>query len=317
MKINFINKDIRVILNDYYTSEKGIALVTTLLIIVFMVALITEVVSIVHKDLNVVENVRSSHNASIIAGDSVIIASKYLKESLSERKFSTKHDLVPFTLPIGENGYVDVKIEDVESRLSIKGLIYPNGKINEKKFEAYKRLLNYLNLNEDIIYPLADWVDKNDESRYMGGETSDYYSNLKSPYVAKNADLDSIDELYYVLGYNDEIMRALKNHVRVEGSNKVNINTASKEVIASLSEEITVDMAGRLIAYRDERPFMSTGELRAIPGFEKIGYALRGFMKVKSNLFLFKATASIEKVTKKVEAIIDINTGKVLYWREN
>jgi general secretion pathway protein K len=55
-----------------------------------------------------------------------------------------------------------------------------------------------------IADSVLDWRDRDDEHRLNGAE-SDYYESLPRPYIAKNAPLDSIEELLLVKGVTPEL----------------------------------------------------------------------------------------------------------------
>jgi general secretion pathway protein K len=56
----------------------------------------------------------------------------------------------------------------------------------------------------EIVDGILDWRDADDEHRLHGAE-SDYYLSLAKPYVAKNANLDSLEELLLIKGVTPEI----------------------------------------------------------------------------------------------------------------
>ncbi|QDU08313.1 general secretion pathway protein GspK [Gimesia aquarii] len=67
------------------------------------------------------------------------------------------------------------------------------------------RLMYIPNMTEDIAAAILDWIDEDDETRSLGAE-SDYYETLESPYSAKNAPLESLDELLLVRGVTPELL---------------------------------------------------------------------------------------------------------------
>ena len=57
----------------------------------------------------------------------------------------------------------------------------------------------------DYADMIKDWVDIDDSRSPYGAESSDYYLNLEYSYKAKNAAMDSIDELLMLKDMTPEI----------------------------------------------------------------------------------------------------------------
>lgn len=57
---------------------------------------------------------------------------------------------------------------------------------------------------DEVTSSILDWRDEDDEVRVNGAE-NDYYLDLPRPYLAKNAKLDSLEELMLVKGVTNEI----------------------------------------------------------------------------------------------------------------
>lgn len=90
----------------------------------------------------------------------------------------------------------------------------------------------------DISRAIADYIDDDrkrfDLIRLKSGSASERYryEELDDAYEARNARLDSIDELHLVEGVDDDWMVAFGTDLTVYGDCKVNLNFASAEQIA-------------------------------------------------------------------------------------
>ncbi|HWE93277.1 MAG TPA: type II secretion system protein GspK [Tepidisphaeraceae bacterium] len=60
-------------------------------------------------------------------------------------------------------------------------------------------------MTQDVADSIVDWRDTDSNVTGQGAE-SDYYNALQRPYAAKNAPMESIEEIYLVKGITDEIM---------------------------------------------------------------------------------------------------------------
>ncbi|QDV20734.1 General secretion pathway protein K [Gimesia panareensis] len=135
-------------------------------------------------------------------------------------------NLVPGEVP-RVSGYFSVVapvVSDAQSKTIRFGLSNESGKLNlnilateeEDELEleletedvtltAVDRLMYIPNMTEEIASAILDWIDEDDDPRAYGAE-SDYYSTLESPYYAKNAPLESLDELLLVRDVTPELL---------------------------------------------------------------------------------------------------------------
>lgn len=129
-------------------------------------------------------------------------------------------NLIPSEVP-RVSGYFSVVapvISDAQSKTIRFGLSNESGKLNlnilateednELDVEAITvvdRLMYIPNMTEEIASAILDWIDEDDDPRAYGAE-SDYYGTLESPYYAKNAPLESLDELLLVRDVTPELL---------------------------------------------------------------------------------------------------------------
>lgn len=102
----------------------------------------------------------------------------------------------------------------------------------------------------EVIGNLIDWVDPDDnrvsidpftwQIQEGAGEGEDsYYRDGVDRYRSKDSMFDSIEELRLVRGISDDLFVFLKDRVSVYAADKVNVNTASSEVLSSLLQAHT------------------------------------------------------------------------------
>jgi type II secretory pathway component PulK len=93
------------------------------------------------------------------------------------------------------------------------GVIDETGKINvnalmqlDPSGQTLSNMLMQLpNMTQDIANAIIDWLDPDDSPR-DGGAEGDYYSGLEPSYYAKNAPLDSLEELLLVKGVTWQLL---------------------------------------------------------------------------------------------------------------
>lgn len=298
-------------------SRRGAALVLVLLLTALMATVLIEIVFTVHVHTASAGSYKDGQRAAMLVEGGVELASANIARIIREKPYTYyRPEDASVVIPEGD-GVLSLNAEDEQAKFNLNTVVYPNGETNQEAFDAYARLLGALELKPELADTLADWIDPNDTARNAGAETNDYYMKLKSPYAAKNARLDSVDELLLVKGYSPDVYRKIAPYVTVYTDGKVNINTAAKQVIMALSDAITGDMADRVIEYRGKTPFQDTAEVRRVPGFETVGFGLQGRITVKSAVVRVFSRGTVGETRREAEAVVDLRVGpKTLYWRQ-
>ncbi len=293
------------------------ALIITLLITAILVAVITEVVYTVHTHAMIIEDFKDGQRAEMLAEGGVKLAVMGLNEMMKGKTYTAfAPDQSKQVIPEGD-GVLTIQIVDEEGKFPANSIVFQNGETHDKMYAAYLRLVEAAGFSDDLADTLADWIDIDDEPRPMGAETYDYYSELDPPYSAKNAPLDSVDEMMLIKGYTQQVYGKLSPLVTVYSDGLININTAPREVLMALSRDITAELADRAIEYRNNTPFQNTADIRNVSGFETIGFSLQDKITVKSGVFRIYSRAKVGEGIRDVEAVVTTsNGGHVLYWRE-
>ena len=217
--------------------------------------------------------------------------------------------------------------------------------VNTLGDEDWEELLDQSGVPEekwpDLIDCFMDWIDGGDEHRLNGAEKEDaFYKD--AGYEPKNAPLDTVDELLLIKGFTPEIvyggppadpkgepLRGIAPLLTTFGDGKVNVNTATREVLMTLTagngkmmDEWVVD---DLLKYRlgdDGIPntkddgFESVQEAISKSGMDgaladKISVSDRQFVRVVS-------IGDNNGVKSGVWAVFEVGNKKVtpIYWRE-
>lgn len=298
------------------SSESGMALALTLMILVILTALVTEFSYGVYTATASLYNWRDSQKLSFVARSGTALAVKTLSDmqSLYPFTYPDKVELPVTGLLDNFSGNVMIRVEDENARFNLNSLVYPNGLLNTTAHDSFKRLLRNIGVNENIADLAADWIDRDNEPRLGNSEDN-----------VKNAYLDVVDELLLIKGVERQVYEKLLPYVTVCGINStedsvVNVNTASIPVIMSMDDRITRELAGRIVAERDSEPFMRTSDLMKVAGFEgPLGQSLMGRIAVKSANFRITAAAEENKVKRLIESVVEIRGGgraAVRFWKE-
>ncbi len=229
---------------------------------------------------------------------------------------------------------------DASGNGSLPGVIDEERKIplNRADAEILTRLFEkVLDRTEDEARPLAeaviDWREYG-ESEIEGFYSDEYYDNLRYPYPAKKADFETVEELRLVEGVSDAVYDRIFPFVTVYGSGRVNLNTASAEVLYAVG--FSDDAAAKIIAVRrgpdgreatpDDVVFQGPGGvMEAVAGRFRLEEEERRAMQevlgsgrvgTGASQYLIESRARLGRARRVVRCVVDGRSHRVLSWRE-
>jgi general secretion pathway protein K len=208
---------------------------------------------------------------------------------------------------------------------------------------------------EDVILAMKDWIDidesgsaldpTNRQNPFVNGFSDENaaYDRYLPRYKAKNAPMDSLDELYMVRGVSDRFMAAFGDRLTVWPGvdGRLNINTddpkqmATNIIIAAANPNDPALRDPRLIqtilqqiqtrkmfaffglsAQDFVRILMDNG-IRVNPDLATAN-SPRNFLSSTSDTFRISATGRVGRVERTVVAVVryDDLLGKLMYWKE-
>jgi general secretion pathway protein K len=195
-----------------------------------------------------------------------------------------------------------VKIKDECGKINVN-------RITDKRYyHIIEQLFEDLGYERELIDCLKDWIDRDKVPSPYGAEDF-YYESLG--YRPSNAPIKSLGELYYVKGFSKKAVKKLKNYLTVYGSGKVNVNSAPKEILLSLSDQMSEDVADGII---ESRPIKKLEDLKEVPGMDKeLYYEILPLVTNKCNYFHVEVTASYGDATVNVE--VYTTRSRILEWK--
>ena len=284
------------------------ALILTLMVLALITAMVTEFAYGVYAGTNTLNNWYDSQRLSVFANSGINMAAIFISGTLSSSSFTYPGFFdMDFENPTKDfEGVINLRIEDENSKFNINTIVYSNGTINEEAYNSFKRLLSNLSLETKIADYVADWIDPDTEWKLRDSEEG-----------VKNAQLYSIDELLLIKGIDRAAYEKLSPYITVYGDGLININGAEKPVLMSLSDNITDELAQRVVDYRKTIPFEDISQLQKVAGFDLTIYGpISARITVKGKYFYVKASAASGGIRRIIEAVI--GTGKdIKYWRES
>ena len=159
-------------------------------------------------------------------------------------------------LPV-DGGTIQGKLEDLQGRFNLNSLINDRGKPDAVALKQFERLLSLLEIDPALAGGVLDWLDPDTEVRFPNGGEDSTYAAATPPYRTANMPITSPSELMAVTGFDRKIYATLAPYVTaLPAGTKLNVNTATPIVIASLSEMIDASTAKALVDERGNREFV-------------------------------------------------------------
>lgn len=207
------------------------------------------------------------------------------------------------------------RMEELDGRFNLNNLV-AGGRVDEGQLTVFRRLLGILRLPAELAENVADWLDRDQAPLRQGGAESAYYLALAPPYAAADRPLASVNELIRVKGMNTEILEQLRPYVAaLPQGTKLNVNTATPEVLAALVDGMTLEEAHALVAARERAWFRDGDEFaRALP--HGLGVD-SGLAATSSEYFVVLAHARRGRVSVGSRALFHRNGSELptLLWR--
>jgi len=247
--------------------QRGVAVITALLIIALATVLVAAAMSDFDLNLRRTEATLFTEQAQMYALGAESWATRILSEDAEDN--SVDHpgevwatDLPP--LPI-EGGALDGSLIDLQGRFNINNLVDANGEIDPAALEQFRRLLELLDLDTRQAGFAADWIDTNIDPAFPDGAEDSSYLGQIPAYRTPNMPVTSVSELMSLPEMNKETYDALLPFVTaLPRGTPINVNTASAPVLASLSADLSISDATRVIEDRPEEGYEDLTELEEI-----------------------------------------------------
>jgi type II secretory pathway component PulK len=298
-------------------KDEGIALILALLVLVILVVVILQMTASSLHNRTLAENHLSDLQNTYGARAGYQRALIFLQvdqekapdvDSLKERWAS------PIEFDLGK-AHVQVTVTDSERYINLSQLVNEKGEVIPAVASQLRRLVKVLRYTPDIADRIIDYIDADTKGEFEAR--------------AKNDKLYNLEELLRIDGITPEIVyggtvdgqerKGLRDFLTIwpkmplEGApvGIVNINTASSEVLQSLSDEMTPAVADAIVAWRTQAAnntsgqpgqageFQKVEDLKRVPTMsDGIYTSIQGQIAVKSSTFEIRARGTVGKVEK-------------------
>ncbi len=210
---------------------------------------------------------------------------------------------------------------------------------------------------DDVILAMKDWIDIDETASGLDptntsnpfvnafSDENSAYDRYTPRYKAKNANFDSLDELYMVRGVNDRFMAAFGDRLTIWPDVNSHLNINTNDPMQMITNILTAAKNPNDPSLRDPRLLQTIlQEIQLRKMFSFFGMSAQDFVSVlqangiqlnpridpkingdpgsmfgsTSDTFRITATGKVGRVEKTVTAVIryDDLLGKLLYWKE-
>ena len=274
-------------------KERGVALITVLLITAILVGLTTQILS----SHNLVINQHQNTFEHAQALQYVLGAEELVRQALYDDAVNSgpnvdhleeiwAQPLVP--LDLDGVGMMQAQVIDLHRCFNLNNLADDP---SNHHVERLQRLAERLNLSPNLADLIKDWVDSDQIVSGLGAEDSAYQIK-QPPHLAANQIMRDLSELNMLADVSDEDIRSLSAQVCVVPAtqNKINVNTADALTLSILDPGISLADAQALTQqsrnYQDVAEFVS-----ANPAFLNV----QSELTVTSEYFLMQAQAQLSQ----------------------
>lgn len=290
------------------TKNKGVALISALIVVALATTAAATLTASQQLGLRRAENLIGRDQAwqYLVAAEEWV--GMLLRRDAEETQ--TDHLDEPWAqslppLPV-DGGSLSGQLTDLTGLLNLNEVVTGDGKVSTVHQERLRRLLQALELPTELLDPLVDWIDGNDEPFSPAGAEDTYYLGLEKPYRTANRPLASTSELLLLRGIDVETFDKLSPFVStLQETVPINVNTAPLEILMALGLE-----RADAEAVVETRPFDKIEDFNQMDVVKKAQVSPDGLV-VNSTFFLLKAQANIGRASIRQYSTLRRDEGKI------
>jgi len=194
----------------------------------------TVAVNIVHEEKFTIRknaHVQSQDRAALYASGLEDFARILLREDREENEIDGAGDFWADGIEGRqiEGGFIAGFIEDEQARFNLNSLVD-----SPLALTRFQRLCDNLEVDDQFIPALLDWLDEDFDIRYPDGMEENYEN-----YRVANREMSDVSELLLVHNVTPEIYEQLKPYITaLPGASTLNLNTMSEVIYQSLAPDL-------------------------------------------------------------------------------
>lgn len=300
-------------------SERGVALITAMLVVALATVAAVAMVSRQQLDIRRTGNILGYDQASLYATGAEAWAGQILRRDQDYKVDHLGEDWATILPPMPiDGGELSGSIQDPQGRFNLNNLVKKEKNtetgeetfvINRVELERFRRLLGVLELDPSLAEMVLDWIDADIDARFPGAEDGAYMGK-EVPYRTANRPLASASELLLVEGFTPEIFQRIEPFVTaLPGGTTLNVNTIPEdkpELVMSLAEGIGRGDAESVLQARGKEGFPSVKEFLAHPAFAgRVGQGQEQGLSVATNYFMVTTYVSLARMTLTTHSLVE------------
>jgi general secretion pathway protein K len=167
----------------------------------------------------------------------------------------------------GPEAFLSGKISDVTARYNLRNLINADGDVDPQELAVLRRLCEYATLAPSMADGIAQAL-RRAMLATVADESPQALEKLGGADAVNAAPLlpQTLDQMVW-LGLDAGTVSRLRPYVTIlPEASTVNLNTASREVLAAVIEGLDLSRADRLVQQRARKPFNDLSEVRDVAG---------------------------------------------------
>ncbi|ALP54307.1 hypothetical protein Tel_14780 [Candidatus Tenderia electrophaga] len=298
-------------------QQQGVALITAVLIVALVTAAAVAMAARQQVDIRRSANIFSNDQAYLFALGGEDYARNVLQFDADPNKGDPNVDHLgefwaqPASFPV-EGATLSGSVKDMQGRFNLNALVDSGGRVSTVRLEQFIRLLQLLDLNQDLADGVVDWIDSDSTPQFgpLGAE-DDYYMLQDPPYRAANTLMKSASELRLIRGVDDETYQKLIPLVTAlpVADTAINVNTAPAEVLAALVGRGSVSLAdgAGIVEEREGKEFASIADFNHRTG-NSVDISIAD---VKSSYFRVDAVAEFDQTRARLHSLLRRDGAKV------
>lgn len=288
--------------------QRGVALITVLLVFAIVATLAAAMLERAHRNQRSLANLIGSRQAwhQALGGEAYarqLLALDWQKGPRGLDNFSESWALTdreqPFEL---DGGSMTVVITDLQGRLNINNVVSDTGQPQPIPLAQMARLVSNLRLDTTLAAQWRDWIDSDQEVANGGAEDANY--GERRTHGSREADISALRLLQ---GMTADAFDRLAPYVStLPESTPVNVNTASAEVLRSLSPILDNSAVSRIVARQQNGGFKTVEEFLALTGGD--GATLRDQVALESSYFQVIVTSQVGDYWQRLRTVLQRNS---------
>ncbi|MFT5535097.1 MAG: general secretion pathway protein K [Burkholderiaceae bacterium] len=310
-------------------QQRGVAVITALLLTTLAVTIVASLFWQQQVQVRSIENQRTQLQKQWILRGALDWSRLILRSDTNQVDYLGD----PWAIPLEEvrldefveNGKQDADassavlsgyIVDAQSRLNVNALVRNGGELSPVDVTAFAKLLTNLRIpsanaltNATVSYLLTARQPKAAVVPTSGSTTPTPGTavSTQSPSGAHMMPLTQFDDLLAIPGFTEEILLKLKDYVTVLpfSDSKINVNTASTEVLSAVIAGLGLSDAATLVASRERAYFKDAADFNnRLPATNATQETSAVSLDVKTEYFLVNGKVKLNNAVLEVQSLV-------------